>query len=162
MFKKLVILFLMIFSSVAARRTADLLTVGSGINNVRRPNSRSAEFRIEYKSHVEWWLFRPMLGFMATVKGATYLYGGIGLDLYISNRWVFSPNFAAGYYQRGGGKDLGFPLEFRSGIELAYRFKELSRVGAHFYHMSNASIGRKNPGLESLVFFVSFPIGYSK
>ena len=161
MLNRLLVALIILCSHCFSSETADLLSFGAGINNVLRPNSQSAEFRVEYKSHLLWWKFRPMLGVMGTTKKAIYGYGGVGLDLYIKKRLVISPNFAAGYYHMGKGKNLGFPLEFRSGLELAYRFKNLSRIGVHFYHVSNASIGRKNPGTESLVFFISFPISKS-
>ena len=46
-------------------------------------------------------------------------------------------------------RDLGYELEFRSGIEIGYVFCNKSRLGVHFYHISNASLGRKNPGEEA-------------
>jgi lipid A 3-O-deacylase len=113
---------------------------------------------VEYKSHLEWYLFRPMVGLTATAKGAFYAYAGVGLDFVIQDHFIFSPNFAAGYYHQGGDKDLGFPLEFRSGLEVGWQFCSLYRVGVHFYHISNASLGHKNPGEESFVLFVSIPI----
>ncbi len=113
---------------------------------------------MEYKPSFEWYTFRPLIGFMFTINGSTYLYAGGGFEWIGKNRFVFSPNFAAGWYRKGGGKDLHFPLEFRSGVELAWQFRSFTRVGAHFYHISNASLGKKNPGEESLVFFISIPI----
>lgn len=99
---------------------------------------------------------------MATAEGSHFIYGGFGFEWFIKNRFFFSPNFALGYYGKGGGKDLGFEIEFRSGVEVGVRFSNRSRLGVHFYHMSNARKlfhwSRKNPGEESLVLFFSFPI----
>jgi lipid A 3-O-deacylase len=136
----------------------DLLSVGSGINDIIRKPRRCAMVRIEYKSHLEWATIRPMVGFFLTAKKATYLYGGFGFDWVIARHFLFSPNFAVGYYQKGEDKDLGFPLEFRSGAEVGWVFNNEMRLGAHFYHISNASLGHKNPGSESLVFFLAIPI----
>lgn len=135
-----------------------LLSFGGGVFDFHREKYRTGEFRIEYKSCYEYALFRPMLGAMATLEGAFYLYAGFGIDWVISNHLLLSPNFAAGYYNHGGGKDLGFPLEFRSGVELGWVFCNQVRLGVHFYHLSNASLGHRNPGEESLVLFLAIPI----
>jgi len=144
--------------SLEADKSADLLSFGGGIHDIIRDKYRTQEFRVEVKSHLDWYLFRPMLGVTATARGAVYAYLGVGLDLVFQNHLILSPNFAAGYYHQGGGKDLGFPLEFRSGVELGWQFTSLYRIGVHFYHVSNASLGHRNPGEESLVFFLSIPI----
>ena len=40
---------------------------------------------------------------------------------------------------QGDGLDLGYGLEFRSQLEIAYRFDNRSRLGVAVSHMSNAS-----------------------
>jgi lipid A 3-O-deacylase len=158
--KKAFFLFFLLLGSLAlyAKPTADLLSFGGGIHDIIRDEYRTGEFRVEYKSHLEWYLLRPMVGITVTAKGAVYSYLGVGLDWVLQDHFILSPNFAAGYYHHGGDKDLGFPLEFRSGIELGWQFSSLYRVGVHFYHVSNAHLGHKNPGEESLVLFFSIPI----
>ena len=70
------------------------------------------------------------------------------------------PNFiAVGAFYKGSGKDLGSVVEFKTGGEFAYRFDDHSRLGLQFDHISNAGIGKHNPGTESLVLFWSFPFG---
>lgn len=139
-----------------------LLSFGAGAFDYRRDKYRSPLFRIEYKWAEELYTARPMVGVTITGKKALYLYGGFGLDWIIRKRILFSPNFAAGYFNPGNGKDLHYPIEFRSGIELGYVFCNQSRLGIHFYHISNASLsrtrGKNNPGEESLVLFYSIPI----
>ena len=92
---------------------------------------------------------------MANAWGSTYLYGGINFDLLFWDHLLIAPGFAAGWYNQGSGKDLGYPVEFRSGIELSYQFDDWRRLGIHFYHLSNASIGHRNPGEESLDVYYS-------
>ena len=94
---------------------------------------------------------------MATTDAATYGYAGIGVDVFFGPRWVATPTFAAGIYGNGDGKDLGNAVEFRSGLEVAYRFDDRSRLGLSFTHISNAGIGDRNPGVESLVLMYSVP-----
>lgn len=145
--------------------SSDYLSFASGVYNLLQDKWRTAEFDLEYKFHIkslkspfEFLEFRPLVGILKTLKGTTYVYGGINFDLLFLEHIHFAPGFAAGYFSKGNGRDLGYPLEFRSGIELGWQFSDKSRLGVHFYHLSNASIGRRNPGEESLVLFYDLPI----
>jgi hypothetical protein len=93
----------------------------------------------------------PVAGFMASSRGALYLYGGFRVDYPLGERWVATPSWGAGLYERADGKRLGGPLEFRTGVELAYRLRDGSRLGVCLYHLSNAGLFDFNPGSESLV-----------
>jgi hypothetical protein len=46
----------------------------------------------------------------------------------------------------------------RSGIEVAYRFYERSRVGLALFHLSNGGLADKNPGTEVLALSLSVPL----
>lgn len=143
----------------------DYFSVATGCFDLLRDKHRSWEFSMEYKflcskipkpnAHVD---IRPLVGVMSTVQGSGYLYTGVNFDIHLGSSVVFAPGFAAGYYWVGKGKNLGYPLEFRSGVELSWLMKSGYRLGAHFYHLSNASIGKRNPGEESLVLFYDIPI----
>lgn len=128
-----------------------LLTIGLGFFNIVRQQN-VYQFSVEYKFAQQFLKARPFLGSMVTTQGGSFLYAGIGWDIYLG-RAVLTPSFAPGWWQSGAGKKLYFPLEFRSSLELAYLLPDQSRIGAQFYHISNASLGPKNPGEESLVFF---------
>ncbi len=164
--KKAICLFAYFFcSSLYALPPPDLISFSSGIFDFLREKYRTCEFSIEYKCHVSFLKspfrfldFRPLLGLMATVEGTTYLYAGVNLDLFPCEHLVIAPGFAAGWYRPGHGKDLGYPIEFRSGVEIAWQFDDWRRLGVHFYHLSNASLGRRNPGAESIVLFYDIPI----
>ena len=121
-------------------------------------NETAGEFRIEYRSDRKFLFVKPMVGLMANTDGGVYGYGGINLDIFPGPRWVVMPNFAIGGYSRGSGKDLGAVIEIRSGLELAYRFDDRSRIGLAFQHISNASLDDNNPGTESLVLTYSIPL----
>ncbi|NGX56654.1 MAG: hypothetical protein K1060chlam5_00897 [Candidatus Anoxychlamydiales bacterium] len=146
--------------TLVSQEKVDLLSFGAGVFNIRKEKNRTSEYRVEYKFHQNLWGVKPFLGFLITARSSNYTYVGVYIDIYPKKPLFFSLNLAAGYYNKGNGKDLGFPLEFRSGIELTYKFKSLKRIGAHFYHISNASLGDKNSGTECLDFFISFPIRY--
>lgn len=49
-------------------------------------------------------------------------------------------------------------LEFRSGIELSYRFSGRSRIGVALFHLSNGGLSNQNPGTEVLVLSFSIPL----
>jgi hypothetical protein len=70
------------------------------------------------------------------------------------------PTFAPGYYRQGNGKDLGYPLEFRSQLELGFRFAPGQRFSIAFAHLSNGGLGRSNPGQESLTLAWQVPLGH--
>jgi hypothetical protein len=138
-------------------RDPPLIQIGGGYFNVLR-YKRCGQVQIEYKWSPVVYTLRPFVGVTGTVHQSGYLYGGIGLDLFIGKYFVLTPSFAPGLYYRGHGKNLGYPLEFRSSIEAAVIFKKNYRLGVQFYHISNASLGHKNPGEESLIFFLAIPI----
>ncbi|MDA1099756.1 MAG: acyloxyacyl hydrolase [Proteobacteria bacterium] len=118
----------------------------------------AAEGRLEYRSGTRIWIFKPFTGVMGTSDGGAYGYAGVLVDMFYSRRVVATLSFAPGIYGEGDGKDLGHGLEFRSQLEVAYRFNDRSRLGLSFSHMSNASIGDKNPGSESLMLTYAVPV----
>ena len=147
---------------VSAPARADdpaFLTLGGGYYDVVRRNHDAAEFRAEYWSDYKLWFLHPFVGGMGTSTGSGYAYAGLRADLFIGRRVVLSGAEAIGAYMRGDGQDLGSILEFRSAVELAYRFDNRSRLGVAFYHLSNASLGRINPGTEVLSLFYAIPLG---
>ena len=76
-----------------------------------------------------------------------------------TGRIVLTPSLAVGLYDNGHDRDLGTPFpEFRSAVELAYRFDDRSRVGVMFNHISNAGLGKVNPGTEQLMLSFSYPL----
>lgn len=113
---------------------------------------------VEYRWSDRYWIFKPFVGAMADSDAGGYIYSGVLIDLYFGRHIVVTPSFAPGIYMRGHGKDLGYPLEFRSQIEVSYRFDNHTRLGLSFSHMSNASIGHKNPGVESLTLTYVIPV----
>ena len=150
----------MLVASVANTALAEedpaYLRVGAGYYDIN-DTSDAGEFHIEYLSDSKWWVFKPFGGLMATTDSAFYAYAGVRLDVYFGDRWVFTPQFSPGVYHDGDGKDLGHAIEFRSALELAYRFDDRSRLGISIYHLSNASISDNNPGTEVLTVHYSYP-----
>ncbi|MBM3198153.1 MAG: acyloxyacyl hydrolase, partial [Chlamydiae bacterium] len=137
---------------------AKLLYLGTGIYDIIH-DPHNALLQLEYRTFFpKCHYLRPLAGTMITNKASWYIYGGIAGDIFLSKQWVLTPSFSPGIYLQGKGKDLHFPLEFRSSLELAFIFPNEARLGAQFYHISNASLGKKNPGAEALVFFYGVPL----
>ena len=118
----------------------------------------AGQFNLEYRSSWDEWYVKPFAGVMATTDAAAYAYGGFLLDVYFGRRIVFTPNVAVGLYADGDGKELGNTVEFRSGVELAYRLDSRARLGVAFHHISNASLSDNNPGTETLTLTFSLPL----
>jgi len=133
------------------------ITLAGGYYDIN-DNEDAGEFRIEWKGRKWFWAVKPIVGLMATTEAAIYGYAGIGWDLYFGRRIVVNPSFAVGAYSDGNGKDLGSVVEFRSALELAWRFDNESRLGVMFYHLSNAGIDDNNPGTEVLSVGYSIPL----
>ena len=93
----------------------------------------------------------PITGGFVTENQALYAYTGIewNFDLGPIN---FTPRFAPGLYGEGNGKDLGHILEFKSEVQASWNLSENSQLGMSYNHLSNASLGDKNPGANSYMF----------
>ena len=93
----------------------------------------------------------PITGAMITADNATYFYTGVQAQ-YKLGALNFTPSFAPGYYNKGDGKDLGHALEFKTEIQLSLNLPKESQFGLSYNHLSNASLGDKNPGANSYMF----------
>jgi lipid A 3-O-deacylase len=93
----------------------------------------------------------PITGGFITENSAAYIYTGIEWNVDLGGM-TLTPSFAPGLYHEGDGKDLGHVLEFKSEVQLSYNSSEKSSLGVSYNHVSNASLGDKNPGANSYMF----------
>ena len=135
----------------------DFLSFSGGVFDLGK-DQKAAEGRLEYRSNLKLWIFKPFAGVMGNSDGGAYGYAGGLVDVFLGRRIVTTLSFAPGYYHEGDGKNLGYDLEFRSQLEISYRLDDRSRLGFSISHMSNASIGDKNPGTESLMVTYATPV----
>lgn len=114
----------------------------------------------------------PALGLTANGDGGTYAYLSFRFDAVetlaaltggdppppaTERRWRLIGYTGFGNYRAGDdGRDLGGPLEFRSGLEVSRRVGPRSRLGLSFDHLSNAGLYDSNRGSESLVLLWSW------
>ena len=94
----------------------------------------------------------PITGGFITENSAAYIYSGIEWNVDIGGGLIFTPSFAPGLYHEGDGKDLGHILEFKSEVQLSYAASNKTNIGISYNHVSNASLGDKNPGANSYMF----------
>ena len=90
----------------------------------------------------------PITGGFLSEKNAFYLYTGAQAE-YDLGLFKITPSFAPGYYNSGDGKDLGSALEFKSEIQMSLNLSNSTEFGMSYNHISNASLGDKNPGANS-------------
>lgn len=134
------------------------IALGGGMFNVCRDHPYP-QFQLEYRSGYRFYqMILPITGFLFNTRGSTYVYGGFGLDLQPIQHLSLMGTISAGIYAKGKGKNLYFPIEFRSSIECAFVFDDESRLGIQLSHLSNASISSRNPGVESLILTYSIPL----
>ena len=93
----------------------------------------------------------PITGAMITADNAAYFYTGIQAQ-YKIGKINLTPSFTPGLYEQGDGKDLGHIIEFKSEVQLSLNLFENSQFGMSYNHISNASLGDKNPGANSYMF----------
>jgi lipid A 3-O-deacylase len=165
---------LLMLSIVAARSAAAQVTFGSpgdpprvalggGVFDLLPDSKKGNAVKVgmvgsEYRFGDLWWILSPFLGVLGTGQGAFYGYVGFGFDINFPHNIVLTPSVAGGYFDSGHGLDLGYWWEFRSGVELDYRFADRQRIGVGFYHVSNAGLGNKDPGQEMATIVFTVPM----
>ena len=129
----------------------------SGVFDINTSSKKSSElFGVQHSNED---LFRdtflgklsPITGFMMTADSASYFYTGVQAE-YKIGKLNLTPSFSPGLYSVGDGKDLGSPLEFKSEVQLSLDIFSNSELGFSYNHISNASLGDKNPGANSYMF----------
>jgi lipid A 3-O-deacylase len=93
----------------------------------------------------------PITGGFVTENSAAYIYTGIEWNFDMGSL-EFTPSFAPGLYHKGDGKDLGHVLEFKTEVQFSYTVSDATSFGVSYNHISNASLGDKNPGANSYMF----------
>tara|TARA_Y100000816_G_scaffold10643_1_gene6917 strand:- start:694 stop:1509 length:816 start_codon:yes stop_codon:yes gene_type:complete len=90
----------------------------------------------------------PVSGAFVTGKNSLYFYTGIE-GQYNLGPMLISPSFTPGYYEKGNGKDLGSPLEFKSEVKVGFDILRGSNLAYSYSHISNNDWGSTNPGTDN-------------
>lgn len=134
-----------------------LLSLNGGAAEIFDPHPAfcwSAIYRPAWRFH----RLGPWILFGSGLDGEYYAAGGVLVDIPLGERWALTPSFGGGYYHSSGDLDLGFDMQFRSCLELAYRFRNRHRLGLAIAHLSNGSLRNDNPGTETLSLVYSIPL----
>ena len=140
----------------AAPASAFEVIVGVGYDDIVHNDSPAVAFDLEAYTgplyQVSALEFR--LGAAVEIDTDADLWGGAGLvatlplgDTGLRIEGSFMPGL---YSHSDNGNDLGNVIEFRSQIGASYAVTEKIRIGFSFEHKSNAGIGDRNPGVETL------------
>ena len=137
------------------------VAVGAGFFDFNRKKDDGLEVRLEYRSGQKFMdtIFKPFGAVGYSPTDHAFLGGGLLVDMFFGRRYVLTPSFGPHIYSGGNSKlDLGHILEFRSQLEFSYRLDDRARIGVAVSHYSNAGLGSKNPGSESLMFYYNHPL----
>jgi opacity protein-like surface antigen len=148
-------------NEVFNREDSSHLVLNAGWFDVVAGDEETVSFGAEYR-HGDALLgvFKPMVAALGTAEGGFWIGAGVAVDVYLGDSVVLTGSFAPGYYEEGSGKDLGYPLEFRSQIELGYRFADYSRLTVGLSHLSNSGLwSDENPGTEIATVNYYLPLG---
>ena len=111
-----------------------------------------------------FFIAKPFLGIELTSDDAYHIIGGFYLEDNLGtlftgeeSNFIITPSFGGGYYDDGDGKKLGHSIEFRTAIEISYQLVNKTRIGFSLSHTSNANIGDKNPGVETISLSYQIP-----
>ncbi len=143
-------------------KDASHLVFNVGYYDVVQDDDTATSFGVEYRDgNTFLGIFKPMVASFVTTDGSFWLGAGVAVDFYLGENVVLTGSFAPGYYAEGDGKDLGYPLEFRSQLELGYRFEDYSRLTVGINHLSNSGIfdDDGNPGTEVVTVNYYLPLG---
>jgi lipid A 3-O-deacylase len=146
------------FTSELKGAEADTISVGAGYLDAGCKHSWGV-LELEYKWGKRFWRnLRPQATLVLPGLRSLFIGGGIGWELTLSNKISLTPSVEVGLYYRGRGKNLGYPIEFRSSIDLSYQLTDKNQIGFQAFHISNAHLGSKNPGLNAYLFYFAFSI----
>ena len=161
--KKLVIVLLVIFSAtnlaVAEEQNANEHQLNFFLGNFDFSDDKQSAALVGFQHQNENLIRNTMLGNVSPITGgfitensAAYIYTGIEWNVDMGGGLTFTPSFAPGLYHEGDGKDLGHVLEFKSEVQFSYALSNKTSFGLSYNHVSNASLGDKNPGANSYMF----------
>ncbi|MCR6656394.1 MAG: acyloxyacyl hydrolase [Opitutus sp.] len=114
---------------------------------------------LEARLRPSWHGIRPWAGLTLVDSGAWFSGAGLIYDIELTPRMRLTLGSGPFYYADGNrGWDLGYDLEFYSFAELTWQWRRDLRLGFRVGHLSNAGLGRRNPGTETLGLVVSIPL----
>jgi hypothetical protein len=112
---------------------------------------------VEIRLPHNWHGIRPWLGTSVSDNGTWFAGAGFIYDYKPSPDWTITLGTGPFYYE-SEHEDLGFDLEFYSFLEVTRRLRNDIRLGVRVGHLSNAGLGRINPGTENVTLVAVIPL----
>jgi hypothetical protein len=137
-----------------------LLALTAGRFNMKHPDEGPTGGGVEYRwAPLTRWKLIPSVGFTLAEEGAAYGYAALRYDFPLGRHVYLSPVVGAGAFRNGGNLDLGYGLEFKTGLDISVLVAGRYRVGLLGYHLSNCRLSEDNPGTEVLEVVFALPLG---
>jgi len=130
--------------------------IGFGVKDVfNNTNTQGGTVNFDIYADPFWERNRVLLklafGVNAHVDGGLWIGAGVAGEYQLNKKWYLEGSFMPGYFNNSAsGTDLFHDLEFRSRFGVAYRLTDKTNIGLTLSHTSNAGLGPRNPGLETL------------
>ena len=148
--------FLLISPSISENLNDNEINFYSGMFDFSDDGQRALMFGLQHQNEN---LIResvlgeisPVTGFFLTENQAAFLYTGIQAHYNLGDLDL-TPSFTPGLYHEGDGKDLGHVIEFKTEVQFSINTSADTKFGFSYNHVSNASLGSKNPGANSYIF----------
>jgi hypothetical protein len=146
---------------------------GGGYDFDKESHKQSADYRLEYQwglsllpeitHHLDgvdrFLQVHPTVGFEGNTHGASYGNAGLNFDVPFLYHGIFTWGEAVGVFGQGNDpRSLGSILEFRTQIELGWRFDNNLKLTGFISHISNAHIFNDDPGAEIVGAYVHVPL----
>lgn len=135
--------------AVTSEANQHRVAVGGGVwEALEHMDIYYAQAAYEFAEFEPLWGIRPTLLGMVSDDGEYYAAAGWLKEFEIAERWDWGFGNVVGYHS--DNDHLGHHLEFYSRIFVNYDVQQDAFVRLEFGHISNASIGDRNPGTETL------------
>jgi lipid A 3-O-deacylase len=171
------VFMLLILASPARAADPDLISLSVGyydqdwiepdilfLNHGSGGENAAVDYRLEYRfgtSLIPWTdpyvKIKPFVGIEGTSQLGFYGAAGLLFDIALGPV-VITPSFGVGLYSQGNGRDLGSLVEFRSQVEIGYKFENEMRVTVAYSHISNANLTDLNPGVDIISAYLHVPV----
>ena len=140
------------------------IVLGIGYNDFNSDISEDGGYiTADYHAHRNWTLFGFEYGLGATGQihetGEIFVGGGLQFRRDLGDVWFVEASVMPGYYFNNSRRnDLGSDFEIRSLMGIGKSLGNGSYVSLALSHISNASIGSENPGMNAISLRFHFPL----
>jgi len=155
--RKLISLVFVTVMTAVSPAMADQPRVIAGIGTQMGVGSAEASLRY-IAPEPFFWRLHPAFGVSVAGNGSGWAGFGSAVTFGQDDGLFLRVTGMVGAYRRGSGRDLGGALQFRSALDIGYRWENGIEAGVGADHRSNAGLDTPNPGLNSIYLFAAMPL----